>query len=364
MENNKPNPKSDNPVDDDADFLNLDFGSDIELDSSVDIDTNQIDTPIIGNLTGNISQTNQVDLTRTADASSYIDNSKVDDILEQSFSNDSTDKLDDSTDKIDEINALLNQDKDSDVKDNLASSLIDADKDSKEDLLVAPVGVTTPRKSKGKSNKKDKKSGKLTKLIASLILLAIIGFIAFMMFGKSDSPTAETKGTSAVKTNQNKPADAVNKPAVAENKPNTEDTDKSATDEVNDKANDETNGKENNPVKADEQSDKKADSTAGKDSKADSKEKPQGKDNSAVKAIDVDVPNPDKIVNADIPNDDSLIKEEIDLLADQGKRLGEQEQLLDKRVKMMDELTAKKQEQIELLEKQIAQLEKAQKQGK
>ncbi len=347
MENNKPNPKSDNPVNGDSDFLDLDFSSDIELGDSTDINTNPADTPATGNLTGNITQTNQVDLTRTADSSSYIDNSKIDEILEQSFSNDSTDKFD-------EVDALLSQDKNPDIKDDLASNSIDSDKDSKEDLLVAPVGVTTPRKSKGKSksNKKDKKSGKLTKLIASLILLALIGLVAFMMFGKSDSPTAETNGTSAVEGKQDKPADEVNKPAVAQNKPNTEDTDKSATD------------KANKPAKADEEADKKANSKASQESGKDTEEKPQVKAGSAVKTIDVDVPNPDKIVNADIPNDDSLIKEEIDLLADQGKRLGEQEQLLDKRVKMMDELTAKKQEQIELLEKQIAQLEKAQKEGK
>ncbi len=42
MENNKPNPKSDNPVNGDSDFLDLDFSSDIGLGDSTDINTSPV----------------------------------------------------------------------------------------------------------------------------------------------------------------------------------------------------------------------------------------------------------------------------------------------------------------------------------
>ncbi len=84
----------------------------------------------------------------------------------------------------------------------------------------------------------------------------------------------------------------------------------------------------------------------------------------STKPVDLNVPDPEKILNAEVPEDESLLKEEIDKLEDEEQRLEQQEKLLDKRLKMMDELTTKKQEQIELLEKQIAQLEESQKTGK
>lgn len=68
--------------------------------------------------------------------------------------------------------------------------------------------------------------------------------------------------------------------------------------------------------------------------------------------------NPDEILNADIPSDPALVKEEIDRLADKGKRLGEQEKIVKEQLAMMEELTIAKAEQIALLEAQIAELEK------
>lgn len=84
---------------------------------------------------------------------------------------------------------------------------------------------------------------------------------------------------------------------------------------------------------------------------------------SDVEALALDIPtaDPSAILQADIPSDTALVKEEIDRLNDQDKRLLEQAQDIEEYLQDLSKLGDAKDEKIALLEAQIAQLE-AQKQ--
>ncbi len=225
----------------------------------------------------------------------------------------------------------------------------------------AKVKQPNAKKAKSPKDKKSSKSATALKVILAVLLLSIIALGAVWFFmsqsepKQEDTPVIIDTSSSTVKPHgqqpsvqplENQPTTAVPevKPLVDGQQPaNAEKTDANKVATVD---------QANTPLPTGNAPAKPTDSKATVAEVS--------KPTPSTKPVDVNVPDPDKLLNAEVPKDESLIKEEIDKLADEEQRLEKQEQLLDKRLKMMDELTTKKQEQIELLEKQIAQLEESQ----
>ncbi len=271
----------------------------------------------------------------------------------------------------DDFNKQLDEDwsKNSDVNSINSTGIDTADTVTDSDDSFAALATPPPVK-------KQLDNTKLLKILAVVIALAIIGLLAFLFLGNSDS-TADQQAKTPVKTapkidSEDKPAKAKEaqaketaeqteeKPAKGASKPTTPAV-------VDAKVPENATASEGKGEKAEtKQADKKATETAEntaktEEAKPEAKPEPKVEAKPTVGATQVNTPDPKAILNAEIPKDEALVKEEIDKLSDEDQRLIEQQKLLDKRIGMMDELTAKKQEQIELLEKQIAQLEAEQK---